>query len=150
MRRATALAKVEDLVCSKCSKLMGRCTCRYGHFPNLTTTVKETFASFMRLAPTKSEDRLSEHLKRYGFQKQAVIFGYIADFYHPDIELVVEVDGSAHRKKAAQDLQRDKNLFKHGVRVLHVNNAEVLSDVGSALKRIRAAVEILKSSKVEK
>lgn len=50
---------------------------------------------------------------------------YYADFVFPDINLIIELDGTQHRKTVEQDRIRDEYLSQvHGYRVLRVTHKE--------------------------
>lgn len=74
------------------------------------------------------------------FRRQAVILGYIVDFYCPEWRFVVEVDGDSHRGREAQDAYRDRALARRGFRTLRLPAALVEEDLDAAVARIRAAV----------
>ncbi len=64
------------------------------------------------------------------FRRQHPIGPYILDFYCPEHDLAVEVDGAAHEgaRQAAHDERRDLWLAQQGVRVLRIPAADILSD----------------------
>jgi very-short-patch-repair endonuclease len=99
----------------------------------------------MRQFPTPSEAALGRALagKRLGvaFRRQVVVGGkYIVDFLAPDAGLVVEVDGAAHRGRAAADARRDRFLLLLGYRVLRLAAELVERDLLAAVARVRAAL----------
>jgi very-short-patch-repair endonuclease len=51
-----------------------------------------------RKNPTKFEVVFRSKLRKWKlrFQEQKILFGYIADFYLPQFDLVIEIDGAAH------------------------------------------------------
>jgi guanylate kinase len=67
---------------------------------------KKQKARQMRRHPTRTEAMLWGYLRRrqlgVKFRRQAPMRGWIADFYCPQLKLVIEVDGKQH------DLLRDK------------------------------------------
>jgi very-short-patch-repair endonuclease len=65
---------------------------------------------------------------------------YIADFFTPSVELVVEVDGGVHRGSRAADRRRDEKLRRLGDRVVRVQAALVLRNVGAALEVVRGTL----------
>jgi very-short-patch-repair endonuclease len=85
----------------------------------------------MRAEPTDGEAVLWRALRRrqlggWKFRRQHVIAGYIVDFYCAELWLALEVDGSSHDDRAAEDERRDAALEALGVRVVHLRNADVL------------------------
>lgn len=94
----------------------------------------------MRLNPTPSEALLWEVLreKRLGvrFRRQAVLYGYIADFFAPSIGLAVEVDGSSHDDRGAYDEARDAGLARYGIKTLRLTADDVMACRARALVRV--------------
>lgn len=103
-------------------------------------------ARALRRRQTRAERVLWHELRngRLGvkFYRQRPIDRYIADFYCPSHQLVVEVDGGIHRvpRQKRRDRQRDAQLHSLGVRVLRVMNDEVLGQCERCLEKIRAAL----------
>lgn len=77
-------------------------------------------AEEMKVWPSPLEERmkkfLDEHCIRYEFQKIFYIYGdknwilryYIADFYIPDKDIIIEVDGKFHNKQKQKDKTRTR------------------------------------------
>lgn len=70
------------------------------------------------------------------FYRQAVIRGWIVDFWCPWARVVIEVDGPIHQRQSLQDAYRDAALRQIGILTLRYSNAEVLSNVEHVLERI--------------
>lgn len=106
---------------------------------------KVKWAREMRRNPSESEAKLWEELKskRLGarFRRQAVMFGWIADFYCAGARLVVEVDGSSHVDRKERDALRDRVLSEKGFATLRVKAEDVLDDLPGVVARIRAAMK---------
>ena len=60
-------------------------------------------------------------------KRQKVIGRYIVDFYVPQANLVIELDGSQHGDKEQQEVDaiREQYLEAQGIRVLRYTNAEI-------------------------
>jgi len=102
-------------------------------------------ARSMLYAPTPSEEALWLALRGsalgVAFKRQAPLGErYIADFFAPSANLVVEVDGGVHRASRAADRRRDEKLGRLGYRVVRVSAELVLGDPERALEVIRAAL----------
>lgn len=102
---------------------------------------KLKMAKRMRRNETTAEKRLwqSLRLKRLQglrFRRQAPILGYIADFFCPSLQLVVEVDGSAHDGREVMDATRDTHPRRYGFNTIRVTNDDVLSNLNGVLKKI--------------
>jgi very-short-patch-repair endonuclease len=95
----------------------------------------------MRHDPTQAEDVLWERLRSRQvagakFRRQHTIDRFVVDFYCAEACLVIEVDGPVHRATQGQDAERQAILESLGLRVIRFGNDEVLSDIGSVIKRI--------------
>ena len=64
------------------------------------------------------------------FYRQKPIQNYIVDFFAPKVKLVIEVDGSQHRKEdeSQKDKIRDSALAVLGLTVMRFNSNEVLNE----------------------
>ncbi|HLZ68796.1 MAG TPA: endonuclease domain-containing protein [Dehalococcoidia bacterium] len=107
--------------------------------------VREAARTF-RQQPTPAEALLWERLRdrRLGglkFRRQHAVLGFVLDFYCPERRLAIEVDGAVHAapEQRARDAERSKQLAAAGVRVLRLDNAEVLNNTGAALATIARA-----------
>src|SRR5947209_1771540 len=60
------------------------------------------------------------------FRRQQIIEGFIADFYCPTLNIVVEIDGSSHDDRKEDDRERDRIFKANGIKVLRLTNQEVL------------------------
>jgi very-short-patch-repair endonuclease len=77
------------------------------------------------LAEIVFKSKLTRWHLRFKFQR--IIKGFIVDFYIPQFELVVEIDGSQHYTEwgLLRDQYRDAVLRAEGLTVLHIRNGEV-------------------------
>ncbi len=101
------------------------------------------YARDMRRQPTEPEIRLWAALSRsqlggYKFRRQSVIGSFIADFLCPQKALIVEVDGGTHGE--ATDRRRDAVLGSLGFAVMHVTNADVMTNLDGVCQTILAAL----------
>jgi very-short-patch-repair endonuclease len=93
---------------------------------------------------TKHEAILWQHLKdkQLGVRvlPQAIIHGFVADFYVPKWRLLIEVDGPTHReaKWVAWDKIRDKAMKEIGLTTIRFSNYAVENSRFSVVNRIRA------------
>lgn len=108
---------------------------------------KKLYARAMRKRPTLAEEILWNELrgKKLGvkFRRQAIIFGWIVDFYCPSHNLIVEVDGAYHQnpEQIELDRKRDTAMKISDFRILRVVNGEVENNLPVALDKIRTALE---------
>ncbi len=87
------------------------------------------------------------------FYRQTAIDRYIADFYCPSKNLVVEVDGGIHhhdRDQMERDEVRDEFMKKKRLRILRVKNGEVFKDLDSVLKKIAGMCGVLEGGDLRK
>ena len=72
------------------------------------------------------------------FRRQHSVGYYILDFYCPQEQLAVELDGAGHFTSAGQEADqiRDTYLNNVGIRVLRFENEVVLHDVAGVLEQI--------------
>jgi very-short-patch-repair endonuclease len=77
----------------------------------------------------------SRQLSGYKFRRQHPIGVYIVDFFCPDLNLVIEVDGGQHADNLG-DEKRDAWLSSEGYRILRYWNNQILKETESVLKDI--------------
>jgi very-short-patch-repair endonuclease len=78
------------------------------------------------------------------FRRQHPIGPFIVDFYCAEAELVVEIDGMSHDKRADEDERRSAYLRGQGCRIVRYTNHEVLTRLDDVLRDIahHAGVEL--------
>ncbi len=98
----------------------------YGAGPAIFKKAKE-----LRDNPTRAEEFLWEKIRRnqlsgFKFRRQHPIANFIADFYCHEVRLVVELDGSIHRKIEQKDYDngREHELRTFGIKVLRFKNED--------------------------
>ncbi|OIP97997.1 hypothetical protein AUK40_02140 [Candidatus Wirthbacteria bacterium CG2_30_54_11] len=81
------------------------------------------------------------------FRRQVGVGRFILDFYCPEKQLAVELDGGHHGSENAlvYDAMRTKYLESRGIKVLRFWNSEVMGNVDGVLERI---VEIVREMEV--
>ncbi len=104
-------------------------------------------ARALRSEMTDAEQKLWFHLRRkqlggVQFFRQRPIGEYIADFFAPTIQLVVEVDGSQHQdtKAVEYDHLRTEFFEKQGITVLRFDNLQVLQHTTDVLEQIHTYI----------
>lgn len=80
----------------------------------------------------------SRQLNGLKFRRQHHFGKYIADFYCPEIKLIVEVDGDVHDldQQKIHDAQREQYLKSLDLEILHVTNDEVRNNLSGVLEGI--------------
>ena len=95
----------------------------------------------LRNAMTNEEIILWSHLRRRQIL-QKPLYGYILDFYSPEIKLAIEIDGGQHYDYAhnQRDRYRDSNLSKHGINILRYTNLDISHSISEVLEDIHNLV----------
>ena len=73
------------------------------------------------------------------FRRQHSIGPFVVDFYCHEAKLVVELDGDSHIGRADADSRRTQYLESQGLRVLRVNNDDVIQDLEAVWRGILLA-----------
>ena len=98
----------------------------------------------MRREPTPFENALWQRIRAsqlggFKFRRQAVIGGYVCDFFCPAKGLIVEIDGDTH--DADVDAYRDAVLAHEGFEVLRLTNVEIRENLEGVLSKILQRAE---------
>lgn len=101
------------------------------------------FARAMRHSPTSAENFLWQVLRArqfagLKFRRQHPVEPYILDFYCPEIQLAVEVDGAQHAnvKGMQDDAQRTAYLAEKGIKLIRFWNHEVMTQPEHVLNHL--------------
>ncbi len=102
---------------------------------------------FLRTHSTRTEILLwlglkDRQLEGYKFRRQHGILDYIADFYCPELRLVIEIDGISHDSPEAKerDQRRQRAIESFGIEVLRFRDEDVNANVDRVLREIRDEV----------
>ena len=84
---------------------------------------------------------------KYKFRRQYSIGKYVADFYCPEIKLVVEIDGGQHFEDETikYDLERTKYFNNLGIIVVRYTNADVKRNLISVMDDLLRQCEKIKN-----
>ncbi|MBS1494776.1 MAG: endonuclease domain-containing protein [Bacteroidetes bacterium] len=103
----------------------------------------------LRNNSTKAEKLLWERLKQsqllnLKFRRQQGIGRYVVDFYCPEIELVIELDGESHDNVDSIEYDKIRTEFfeEHKIIVLRYKNEEVFKDIEKVLADIKSKVNL--------
>lgn len=79
-----------------------------------------------------------KQLKGFQFYRQKIIGNYIADFYCPELKLVIEVDGGQHYSAEGRDndRMRDAYMAEAGITVIRFSDRDVLKELETVLEEI--------------
>jgi very-short-patch-repair endonuclease len=93
--------------------------------------------------PTSAERIFAERLslKKIKFEREVILYPYIADFVIPDRMLVIELDGGIHRVKQRHDERRDLYLSERGFWVMRLKNRSAATFDLDYLKRFPSGCE---------
>ena len=77
------------------------------------------------------------------FRRQHGVGPYIVDFFCPECQLAIELDGDAHMTDtgAQADQKRTEFLGRFNVRVFRFENKDVFENLEGVLEEIRACLE---------
>ena len=107
----------------------------------LQTMVK---ARYLRKEETKAEKLLWKELRNRNlgvkFRRQHPIEKFILDFYAPEINLAVELDGSTHKEMKQYDKTRTEYLKSNGIKVIRFWNSEVEKNLQSVINKIKTEI----------
>ena len=98
--------------------------------------------SQLRTNMPKPEEILWQRIRRkqlgVKFRRQHGIGRYIVDFYCPELNLVIEIDGDSHFSDEGKekDTIRDSFMETLGIKVLRFTNEEVMKQTESVLERL--------------
>jgi len=104
-----------------------------------------THAKRLRRDETDCERKLWMHLRArqingLKFRRQQPVGRYIVDFFCPESQLVIELDGGQHADQVQADQHRTEFLNRSGYRVLRFWDNDVLNNIESVLQRIAEAL----------
>ncbi len=119
-----------------------RRTLRRGVRPQVLIWAKQ-----LRANPAPGEVALWHRLRAsqlgFRFRRQAILRGWIADFWCPAKRLVVEVDGWSHRNEAKRikDWVRDRRLSEEfGINTLRVPVEAIVNNLDNVVHQVSATL----------
>jgi very-short-patch-repair endonuclease len=100
----------------------------------------------LRRNATEAEKRLWSRLRDRQlagrkFRRQVPIGPYVVDFFCPDGELIVELDGGQHAIETERDDKRTRWLESEGYRVIRFWNNDVLGNTDGVLDAISRTLD---------
>jgi very-short-patch-repair endonuclease len=104
---------------------------------------KLELARQLRRRMTSAEEALWERVRNrklggFKIRRQAIVLGFIPDFYCPEVKLIIEVDGSIHlvEEVARRDALRERILRAEGYDVIRFTNNAVLHNTESVCAQL--------------
>ncbi|MBN1294788.1 MAG: endonuclease domain-containing protein [Candidatus Latescibacteria bacterium] len=118
----------------------------------MNTRIKTHKAREFRKNPTISEKLLWNELRNrlfmdLKFRRQYIIDGYILDFYCPELNLAIEIDGPIHNKQSEEDKYRQSAIEHSGITFFRVKSEQVENDITSVLNDLSMTITNLKINK---
>ncbi|BAY93130.1 MULTISPECIES: endonuclease domain-containing protein [unclassified Tolypothrix] len=110
------------------------------HLPYNPKLIKR--AKELRKNMTIAEKKLwYEYLRNFKFRvlRQRPINNFIVDFYCPNLQIVIEIDGDSHFTDEAQDydIERTRILESYGLKIIRFTNNQVLNQFDSVCEQIQ-------------
>ena len=85
----------------------------------------------------------------YQFNRQFPLDNYIVDFICRKLKLIIEVDGSSHFAKSADDYERQRYLEESGYTVLRFSESRVICRIDEAVAEIDYAIQCIEQKIIE-
>ena len=108
----------------------------------------EKIAANFRENPSPPEQRLieclSDGIEGYHFKFQVPVLDWIIDFYSPELNFGIEVDGNWHKHTTnrRRDQERDQLLWENaGVLILRIAARAILEDIEGVQERIKSVIK---------
>jgi very-short-patch-repair endonuclease len=101
---------------------------------NMTPEEKHLWYDFLKLLPMT-------------VKRQYVVGNYILDFFIPEVNLAIELDGSQHyeEKNREEDKVRDETLLSVGIKVVRYPNTEINKNFRGVLVDLMKKIGIFPS-----
>ncbi len=89
----------------------------------------------------------AKQLRGFQFNRQKPLGKFIADFYCKELNLAIEIDGSSHEGKEQYDADRDSELQKRGLTILHFTDQEIKKNLRGVLMVVEDWMEMHSNGK---
>jgi very-short-patch-repair endonuclease len=104
----------------------------------------------MRTEMSPAEKLLWQHLRGdqflgLRFRRQHRIGNYIVDFFCPELNLTIELDGDSHSEQVDYDQKRTRELAEFGTHVLRFDNPDVFEHTDAVLREIERMVDQIRT-----
>lgn len=103
----------------------------------------KTFGRNLRKNLTSAEKLLWDKVRKkqilgVQFYRQKPIYNYIADFYAPSVNLIIELDGQHHEinENKLNDKVRDTTLSQLNLTILRLNNQQIHFNIENVVEYI--------------
>jgi len=85
----------------------------------------------------------------YQFNRQFALDNFIVDFISRKLKLIIEVDGSSHHAKSAEDYERQKYLEENGFTVLRFSESRVVYRIDEVVAEIDYAIQCIEQKIID-
>ena len=91
-----------------------------------------------------------KQIKGYRFRRQYSVGSYVLDFYCPELQLAIEIDGESHDRAdvVEYDRERQEEISQLGITFLRFTNVDIMKNLESVLRKIKEATESQKTNRV--
>ena len=80
------------------------------------------------------------------FLRQRPILHFIVDFFAPELNLIIEIDGNSHFNKGDYDRMRQDKLESLGYTIIRFSEGDVINNLGEVSTQIYHVIECLKEN----
>ncbi len=99
----------------------------------------------LRQTSTRSEEILwnalrDRRLDGTKWRRQQKVDRFVVDFFCPEAQLVVEIDGGVHESRQEADAERELAIARFGLRVVRFSATAVENDLPHVLAALRIAI----------
>jgi very-short-patch-repair endonuclease len=110
----------------------------YGAFPETFRTAHKLRGSMTPAEKILWQELRNRNITGYKFRRQHPVREFIVDFFCPEKELVIEIDGKIHQLPDVneKDKNRTAELERLGLTVIRFTNEEIVDDLTGVLKKI--------------
>ena len=114
----------------------------------MNTPLKKQISQVFRKEPTESERLLWEklrarHFMGLKFRRQYVFKGFVLDFFCPQVNLAIEIDGGIHDMQQEYDRNRQELLELHGIEFFRIKSRQVEENIGGVLVKLREKIFLI-------
>ena len=85
----------------------------------------------------------ARNMEGYQFNRQLPIGNYIVDFICRKLNLIIEIDGSSHHSRGAEDIYRQVTLEQQGYVIIRFTEQEVVYRIDDVVKDIYTMIKSL-------
>lgn len=78
------------------------------------------------------------------FRRQHGIGHYIADFYCPELKMVIEIDGESHFSEESKDSDkiRDDFMLSLGIKTIRLKNNDIMKNIDGVYQYIKDQIDL--------